>query len=87
MHTHERASALTSYGIYLAALGKTMEAENAIRESMRLNPSEVLAYASTPIYWNLCSRFSLSFPAKRVSVVTVWFKTHTFGYLQLPASF
>ncbi|HXA02203.1 MAG TPA: tetratricopeptide repeat protein [Cytophagaceae bacterium] len=43
-HTHERASILTSYGIYLASLGKTKEAKNKIQEAIRLNAGEVLAY-------------------------------------------
>jgi tetratricopeptide (TPR) repeat protein len=43
-HTHKRASILTSFGVYLAAVGKTKEAEKAIEEAIRLNPNEVLAY-------------------------------------------
>lgn len=43
-HTKERASILTSYGIYLASVGKTREGENAIKDAIRLNPNEVLAY-------------------------------------------
>lgn len=43
-HTKERASIITSYGIYLASVGKTKEAERAIEEAIRLNPTEVLAY-------------------------------------------
>jgi tetratricopeptide (TPR) repeat protein len=43
-HTRQRASILTSFGIYLAAVGKTKEAEKAIKEAIRLNPKEVLAY-------------------------------------------
>jgi tetratricopeptide (TPR) repeat protein len=43
-HINKRASILTSYGIYLASMGKIKEAENSIREAIRLNPKEVLAY-------------------------------------------
>ncbi|HTJ51820.1 MAG TPA: tetratricopeptide repeat protein [Cyclobacteriaceae bacterium] len=40
---NERAQILTSYGIYLASIGKQAEAERKIREALRMNPSEVLA--------------------------------------------
>lgn len=40
----ERASILTSYGIYMAAIGKLPEAQQKILEAIRLNPKEVLAY-------------------------------------------
>jgi tetratricopeptide (TPR) repeat protein len=43
-HTSKRASVLTSYGVYLAAKGKTKEAEKTIFDAIRLNPREVLAY-------------------------------------------
>jgi tetratricopeptide (TPR) repeat protein len=43
-HVVERASILTSYGIYLAAVGKHREAESVIRKAIRLNPKETLAY-------------------------------------------
>lgn len=43
-YVSERASILTSYGIYLAAVGKPKEAEDAIREALRLNPKEILAH-------------------------------------------
>jgi tetratricopeptide (TPR) repeat protein len=41
---HERASILTSYGIYLASVGKIKEAENKLKEAIALNPGDVLAY-------------------------------------------
>lgn len=41
---NKRASILTSYGIYLASVNKLKEAERAIREAIRLNSNEVLAY-------------------------------------------
>ena len=40
----ERASILTSYGIYLASVTRTKEAEKVIREAITLNPNETLAY-------------------------------------------
>ena len=40
----ERASILTSYGIYMAAIGKLPEAEQKILEAIRLNPKEIPAY-------------------------------------------
>jgi tetratricopeptide (TPR) repeat protein len=43
-HVGERASILTGYGIYLAAVGKPKEAEQAIRKAISLNPIEALAY-------------------------------------------
>ena len=43
-HKPERASILTSYGVYLAARGKTKEAEKTIRDAIHLNPREILAY-------------------------------------------
>lgn len=42
--TRKRASILTSFGVYLAAVGKTKEAQKAIEEAIHLNPKEVLAY-------------------------------------------
>ena len=42
--TKERASILTSYGIYLASVDKIEEAERVIKEAIQLNPDEVLAY-------------------------------------------
>lgn len=43
-HKTQRASILTSYGIYLASVDKMEEAEKAIEEAIQLNPDEVLAY-------------------------------------------
>lgn len=43
-HKPERASILTSYGVYLAAMGKTKEAEKTIHDAIHLNPREILAY-------------------------------------------
>jgi tetratricopeptide (TPR) repeat protein len=43
-HALKRASILTSYGIYLASMGKPKKAEEVILEAIRLNPRETLAY-------------------------------------------
>jgi tetratricopeptide (TPR) repeat protein len=43
-HKRERASIMTSYGVYLATIGKPKEAEKTIHDAIRLNPREVLAY-------------------------------------------
>jgi tetratricopeptide (TPR) repeat protein len=43
-HKRERASILTSYGVYLATIGKPKEAEKAIHDAIHLNPREVLAH-------------------------------------------
>ena len=40
----ERASILTSYGVYLASVGRLKEAEKMMNEAIQLNPDEVLAY-------------------------------------------
>ncbi|MBL0742712.1 tetratricopeptide repeat protein [Chryseolinea lacunae] len=41
---HARASILTSYGIYLASLGRKAEAERSLNEALRLNPNETQAH-------------------------------------------
>ncbi|MEO7992238.1 MAG: tetratricopeptide repeat protein [Chryseolinea sp.] len=46
-HTKERASILTAYGIYLASVGKTKEAEKEFDNAIQLNPIEVLAYINS----------------------------------------
>jgi tetratricopeptide (TPR) repeat protein len=43
-HTKRRASILTSYGIYLASVGKSNEAQGALEEAIQLNPENTLAY-------------------------------------------
>jgi tetratricopeptide (TPR) repeat protein len=40
----EHASILTSYGVYLAHIGKLNEGETTIRKAIALNPKEALAY-------------------------------------------
>ena len=42
-HEKERAQILTSYGIYLASVGKLTAAEKKIREAVRMNPDDALA--------------------------------------------
>lgn len=39
-----RASILTSYGVYLASLGRKAEAERVVNEALRLNPKQTQAY-------------------------------------------
>lgn len=43
-HTRERASTLTSYGIYLASIGEMREAERKIEEAIQVNPKDILAH-------------------------------------------
>jgi tetratricopeptide (TPR) repeat protein len=43
-HVNRRASILTSYGIYLAGMGKPKESQQAFEEAISLNPNDVLAY-------------------------------------------
>ena len=43
-HDVERASILTSYGVYLASVDRIKEAEKMLHDAIRLNPNDVLAY-------------------------------------------
>lgn len=43
-HETKRAAILTSYGIYLASMGKMKEAERTIRQAIQVNPTEALAH-------------------------------------------
>jgi tetratricopeptide (TPR) repeat protein len=45
-HAKERVVTLNSYGVYLAALHKTREAELAFSEATRLDSSDLLAYVN-----------------------------------------